>query len=138
MSSLFRGALAAALLLALPARAEAQANAPRKIAPGVYQVVPDPSFAAGFDVSGFNMRFHGDTAMVIEQGGAMMTRSRTSYEGENLVWTDLEGELMCPGVAKYKLVFSDEGRTIRLTPVEDGCAERSAIIAQISLKRRDG
>jgi hypothetical protein len=138
MSSLLRGALAAALLFIVPALAEAQAGASRKITPGVYQVVPDPSFSAGFDVSAISMRFHGDTVMVIEQGGAMMTRSRTSYEGEHLVWTDLEGELMCAGVAKYKLVFSDEGRTIRLTPVEDACAERSAIIAQISLKRRDG
>lgn len=138
MSFLLRGALAAALVLALPLSVQAQANAPRKITPGVYQVVPDPSFAAGFDVSAVNMRFHGDTIMVIEQGGAVMARARTSYEGEHLVWTDLEGELMCDGVAKYKLAFSDEGKTIRLTPVADACAERSAIIAQISLKRRDG
>lgn len=138
MSSQLRAALVATLFLAVPAVAHSQDGAPRKIAPGIYQVVPDPSFAAGFDVSAFNMRFVGDTLMVIEQGGAMMTRSRTSYEGEHLVWTDLEGELMCGGVAKYKLVFSDAGRTIRLTPVEDACAERSAIIAQISLKRRDG
>lgn len=129
-------ALLSALVLSAPALASAQSSAPKKIAPGLYQIVPDANFAGGIDVSAFSMRFDGDSLMVVEQSGAMLTRSRTSYEGEHLVWTDLAGELMCPGVAKYKLVFSDEGRSIRLTPVEDACVERSAIIAQISLRRK--
>ncbi|MBK6489167.1 MAG: hypothetical protein IPF98_20480 [Gemmatimonadetes bacterium] len=138
MTSLSRYALLSALLLSVPAMASAQSSPAKKIAPGVYQVVPDANFAGGMDLSAFSMRFEGDSVMVIEQSGAMMTRSRTSYDGEHLVWTDLEGELMCPGTARYKLVFSQEGRSIRLTPVEDGCAERSAIIAQISLQRKGG
>jgi len=136
MNSVMRYALVSALILSVPAMAAAQSSAPKKIAPGLYQIVPDANFAGGIDVSAFSMRFDGDSLMAIEQSGAMLTRSRTSYEGEHLVWTDLEGELMCPGVARYKVVFSDEGRSIRLTPVKDACAERSAIIAQISLKRK--
>lgn len=131
-----RYALITALMLTVPALASAQSSPPNRIVPGVYQIVPDPNFAGGIDVSAFAMRFEGDSLMMIEQSGAMLTRSRTSYDGEHLVWTDLEGELMCPGVARYKLVFSDQGRSIRLTPVQDACAERSAIIAQISLKRK--
>lgn len=136
MQTLLRRVLVAACIALLPAAVSAQASAPRKIVPGTYQVVPDPNFAGGIDVSAFTMRFEGDSLMVIEAGGAMMTRSRMSYEGENLVWTDLEGELACPGTAKYKLTISEDTKTLRFTPIEDGCAERSAIIVQISLVRK--
>ncbi len=136
MSTLLRRVLVAALVLVLPSMASAQSSAARKIAPGTYVVVPDANFAGGIDVSVFTIRFEGDSLMVTEQSGATMTRSRTSYQGDQLQWTDLEGELTCPGVAKYKVAISDEGKTVRLTPVEDGCPERSAIIAQISLKRQ--
>lgn len=136
MSTLLRRLFVAALVLVLPAVASAQSSAPKKITPGTYSVVPDPSFAAGIDISVFTIRFEGDSLMVTEQSGAMMTRSRTSYQGDQLQWTDLEGELTCPGVAKYKVAITDEGKTVRLTPVEDGCPERSAIISQISLKKQ--
>ncbi|MEP7383349.1 MAG: hypothetical protein ABI910_16795 [Gemmatimonadota bacterium] len=136
MPTLLRRALFAALVLALPTVASAQSSVPRKIPPGTYLIVPDPTFAGGIDVSVFTIRFEGDSLMVTEQSGAMMTRSKTSYQGNQLLWTDLEGDLTCPGVAKYTVAFTDEGRTVRLTPVEDGCPERSAIIGQISLKRR--
>lgn len=136
MASLLRYALLSALVLSVPTMASAQSSTAKKIAPGLYQVVPDANFAGGMDVSAFSMRFEGDSLMVIEQSGAMMTRSRMSYDGEFLVWTDLEGELMCPGSARYKLIVSQDGRSIRLTPVQDGCEERAAIIAQISLQRK--
>lgn len=128
----------AALCLALPAAAAAQGNGPTpRIAPGTYRVVPDSNFSAGMDVSAFTMRFEGDSIMVIEQSGAMVTRSRTSYEGGHLVWTDLEGALACPGVARYALTLTEEGKRVRLSPVEDGCPERSAIVAQVSLVRME-
>ena len=138
MQNSYRRLLLAALFAVVPAAASAQGGgaAPKKIAAGTYQIVPDSNFSGGFDVTGFTMRFDGDSLMMVEQNGTMMTRSRIAYEGENLTWSDLEGELMCPGTAKYKLVFSEGGSKIRLTPVEDGCAERSAIIAQISLVRK--
>ncbi|HEX4932895.1 MAG TPA: hypothetical protein VFV33_06940 [Gemmatimonadaceae bacterium] len=122
---------------AMGTEASAQSAPPRKIAPGTYQIVPDQNFSGGMDVSVFTARFDGDSIMVIEQGGMMMTRSRVAYEGEHLTWTDLEGSLMCPGTAKDKLSISEDGKTVRLAPVEDGCGERSAIIAQISFVRKE-
>ena len=138
---LFRPLVAASLIAAsigaLPSHASAQAAAPRKITSGTYQVVPDQNYAGGMDVSVFTARFEGDSLMVLEQSGMMMTRSRIAYEGEHITWTDLEGSLMCPGTAKYKLTISEDGKTVRLAPVEDGCGERSAIVAQVSFVRKE-
>jgi hypothetical protein len=39
--------------------------------------------------------------------------------------------------AKYKLTISEDGKTVRMAPVEDGCGERSAIIAQVSFVRKE-
>jgi|JI102314A2RNA_FD_contig_101_455841_length_938_multi_4_in_0_out_0_2 hypothetical protein len=138
MPTLLRRLMLAAVLVAVPSVAFAQnGTAPRKITPGTYQVVPDQNFSGGMDVSVFTTRFEGDSLLIIEQGGALMTRSRMSYEGEHLVWTDIEGQLMCPGQAKYKLTISEDGKTVRLAPVEDGCGERSAIISQVSFVRKE-
>ena len=138
MSTLLRRLALAAMIFVVPSLASAQGGSPtRKIAPGIYQVVPDQNFSGGMDVSVFTARFEGDSIMFIEQSGSLMSRSRTSYEGEHLVWTDLEGQLMCPGQAKYKLTISEDGKTVRLAPVEDGCGERSAIIAQVSFVRKE-
>lgn len=126
-----------AALMVTPARSEAQsAAAARRIPSGVYQVVPDQNFSAGMDVSAFTVRFEGDTLMLVEQMGTTMTRSRMTYEGEHVTWTDVEGQLMCPGVARYKFTVSSDDKTVRLTPVEDGCGERSAIIAQVAMVRK--
>ncbi|MFN8666213.1 MAG: hypothetical protein U0164_03325 [Gemmatimonadaceae bacterium] len=130
-------ALAVAAVGGVGSVASAQTAAPRKITPGTYQVVPDQNFSGGMDVSVFTARFEGDSIMVIEQSGMMMSRSRVAYEGEHLTWNDLEGSLMCPGTAKYKLTISEDGKTVRLAPVEDGCGERSAIIAQVSFVRKE-
>jgi hypothetical protein len=124
-------------LAAQPAAARAQgAPSAKRIPSGLYQVVPDQNFSAGMDVSTFTVRFEGDTLMLVEQQGTTMTRSRMTYDGEHVTWTDLEGQLMCPGVARYKYVLTNDDKTVRLTPVEDGCGERSAIIAQVTMVRR--
>lgn len=139
MSTLLRRLALVATILVVPSLASAQGGSPppKKIAPGIYQVVPDQNFSGGMDVSVFTARFEGDSIMFIEQSGSLMSRSRTSYDGEHLLWTDLEGQLMCPGQAKYKLTISEDGKTVRLAPVEDGCGERSAIIAQVSFVRKE-
>lgn len=138
MPRLLRRLLLAAVMLAVPSFAAAQnGSSPRKIAPGTYQIVPDQNFSGGIDVSVFSARFEGDSIMVVEQSGALMSRSRLAYEGEHLLWTDLEGQLSCPGQAKYKLTISEDGKTVRMAPVEDGCGERSAIIAQVSFVRKE-
>ena len=83
---------------------------PRKIAPGIYQVVPDQNFSGGMDVSVFTARFEGDSIMFIEQSGSLMSRSRTSYEGEHLLWTDGAGWAHARDVKPGELVvISDAG-----------------------------
>ena len=112
------------------------ATALRKIPAGVYQIVPDSNYSADMDVSTFSMRFDGDSLMSVEQGGAMMSRARTSYEGELIHWTDFDGDLMCPGTAKYRISFDATATVLRLTPVEDPCDQRSLIISQVHLVKK--
>lgn len=138
MSSSLRRLLVAALVATLPTTSAAQgAPAAPRIPPGTYQVVPDQNFSGGMDVSAFTLRFDGDSILVVEQQGMMMSRSRMTYEGEHLTWTDLEGQIACPGVAKYTFVLSDNNSKLRLSPVDDACSQRAAIIAQISLVRKE-
>ena len=112
------------------------AAALRKIPAGVYQIVPDSNYSAGMDLSNFTMRFDGDSLMSVEQGGTMMSRARTSYAGELILWTDFEGDLMCPGTATYRISFDATATVLRLTPVEDPCDQRSLVVAQVHLVRK--
>lgn len=128
------------VLLALclsPAALLAQgAPVPARIPSGAYRVVPDPTAALGVDVSAFVLRFEGDSSLVVEQGGMLLTRARVQVAGDEVTWTDLDGQMVCPGQARYKLTLSDDRRTLRLTPVTDGCAERSMVVSQVSLVRQ--
>ena len=112
------------------------AAALRKIPAGVYQIVPDSNYSAGMDLSNFTMRFDGDSLMSVEQGGTMMSRARTSYAGELILWTDFEGDLMCPGTATYRISFDATATVLRLTPVEDPCDQRLLIVSQVHLVRK--
>ena len=112
------------------------AAALRKIPAGVYEIVPDSNYSAGMDLSNFTMRFDGDSLMSVEQGGTMMSRARTSYAGELILWTDFEGDLMCPGTAKYRIAFDATATVLRLTPVEDPCDQRSLVVSQVHLVRK--
>ena len=122
-------------LFLAPALARAQA-APARIPAGPYRVVPEPSAALGVDVSAFLLRFEGDTALVIEQAGMLMTRARMQFEGDVLAWTDLDGQMVCPGQARYRFTLSDDRTTLRLAPLADGCAERSMVVSKVSLVRQ--
>ena len=112
------------------------AAALRKIPAGVYEIVPDSNYSAGMDLSNFTMRFDGDSLMSVEQGGTMMSRARTSYAGDLILWTDFEGDLMCPGTAKYRIAFDATATVLRLTPVEDPCEQRSLVVSQVHLARK--
>ena len=112
------------------------AAALRKIPAGVYEIVPDSNYSAGMDLSNFTMRFDGDSLMSVEQGGTMMSRARTSYAGDLILWTDFEGDLMCPGTAKYRIAFDATATVLRLTPVEDPCEQRSLVVSQVHLVRK--
>lgn len=127
--------LAALTLAVVPGAAGAQNAATKTIPPGSYSLVADSNFTGGVDVSGFTLRFEGDSILVAEQGGMTFIRSRLAYTSEELTWTDLEGQLSCPGVARYKYSVDARSGDVRLTPIEDSCPERSGVLAQVRLVR---
>ena len=113
MKSLLRAlVLPLALLTAVPAVSEAQA----KIPPGIYSLVPDPTYNVDFDASAVVVEFTENT-MTAMAGGALLVKSSFTIAGDAMTITDLEGQVACPSVAKYKVTVTDKG--IRVTPVED-------------------
>lgn len=116
--------------LALPSDAAAQV---KKLAPGVYTMVPDANFSAGFDPTGLLVEFSA-TEMVATMQGQLMVKSKITLTGDILTLEDIEGEVACPGMAKYKISFTDRG--MRMSPVEDPCAERGAVLSQITMVKK--
>jgi hypothetical protein len=122
------------LALAIPTLASAQgANAAKKVPPGTYVLVADSGYA-GPDVSTFTVRFEGDSLLVAEQEGQLMVRSKLTYEGQDLVWTDLEGNVMCPDVGRYKVTLG-EG-FVRFVPVSDPCDGRLQVVANVRFVKK--
>ncbi|MEO7963500.1 MAG: hypothetical protein ABIT38_06270 [Gemmatimonadaceae bacterium] len=133
--SLVRRALLiiAVIAVASPRVAQAQASAAKKIPSGTYSIVANPNFSAEVDVTAFTIRFEGDSSMVTEQNGTVFIRSKLTYVGEELTWVDTEGQLSCPGTSRYKVAIDAANGDVRLTPVEDSCAERSGVLSQVKL-----
>lgn len=116
--------------LVLPSDAAAQ---DKKFTPGTYAIVPDANFSAGFDPTGLVVEFSA-TEMVATMQGQLMVKSKISLTGDIMTIEDLEGEVACPGMAKYKVSFTDKG--MRMSPVEDPCAERGAVLSQITMVKK--
>ena len=130
MKSLLRAlVLPLALLVTVPAASDAQA----KIPPGTYGLVPDATYNVDFDVSSVVIEFTENT-MTALAGGTILVKSSFTIAGDVMTITDLEGQVACPSVSKYKVIISDKG--IRVTPVDDPCAERSAVLAQVTFVKR--
>lgn len=121
---------------ATPALAVAQgrASAPKRIPAGTYVLVPDSTYSGGPDLSAFTVTFQGDTLMILEQGGAMMAKTKIAYDQATMTWTDFEGEMMCAGTARYTHLVSDT--EVRLVPIEDSCTGRISIVMQIKLVKK--
>lgn len=122
-------ALPLALLAVVPTASAAQV----KIPAGSYEMVPDANYSAGFDVSGVVVEFTEGT-MTASQAGTVLVKSTTRMNGDVITLTDVEGQVACPSPATYKVTVSAKG--VRLAPVEDPCAERSAVLAQVTLVKR--
>lgn len=120
--------LPVALLLAAPT-----ASAQVKIAPGAYDMIPDANYSAGFDVTGIVIEFS-DSTMTALQNGMVLVKSTLKFEGDHVTLTDIEGQVACGGPARFKVTISEAG--VKLTPVEDPCPERGAVLGQVTLKRR--
>lgn len=130
MKTLLRAlVLPLALLAAVPATSAAQV----KIPAGTYSMVPDANYSAGFDVSGVVVEFTEGT-MTASQAGTVLVKSTTKMSGDVITLTDVEGQVACPSPATYKVTVSAKG--VRFAPVEDPCAERSAVLAQVTLVKQ--
>ena len=130
MKTLFRAlVLPLALLAVVPAASEAQV----KIPAGTYEMVPDANYSAGFDVAGIVVEFT-ETSMTASQAGTILVKSTTKMAGDVITLTDVEGQVACPSPATYKVTVTAKG--VRMAPVEDPCAERSAVIAQVTFVKR--
>lgn len=131
MKSLLRLLLAPAFVLLLaPALAGAQA---KKVTPGLYELVPDAGFSANFDPNGVVVEFT-DASMTATMQGQLLVKSKISLEGDIMTLEDLEGQVACPSIAKFKVTFTDKG--FRLTPMEDPCPERGSVLAQVTMVKK--
>jgi hypothetical protein len=123
--------LSLALLLAAPNVLQAQ---DKKIAAGTYELVPDANFSGGgFDVAAVLVEFT-ETHMTAFMQGQLLVKSKITIVGDEMIVEDLEGQVACPGIAKFRLSFTEKG--FRMTPVEDPCAERGAILAQVTMVKK--
>ena len=123
------------LALAVSAGAAAQnaGGASAKVPPGTYTLVPDTGYA-GPDVSAFTVQFIGDTLLIVKQAGLMVVRSTLKYEGPVMLWTDLEGEMMCPEPARYSVTVGKD--FVRVTPVVDSCEGRATVTSGVRMVRQ--
>jgi hypothetical protein len=129
MKTLLRAlVLPLAFLLVAP-----EASAQVKIPTGTYEMVPDANYSAGFDVTGIVIEFT-ESTMTASQAGTVLVKSTTKMNGDVITLTDVEGQVACPSPATYKVTISQKG--VRLAPVEDPCAERSAVLAQVTLVKK--
>ncbi len=117
------------VVAALPLVASAQA----KIAPGMYQMIPDANFSGGIDVAGIDIEFT-ESTMTATQGGAVLVKSTFTLVGDMVTLVDTEGQVACPSSSKYKITMTEKG--FRMTPVEDACPERAGVLAQVSLVKK--
>lgn len=131
MKSLLRLLLLPALLVSFRS-AEGGAQE-KKIIPGLYEMVPDANFSADFDPTGVVIELT-DVQMTATMQGQLLIRSKISLSGDIMTVEDLEGQVACPGIGKFKVSFTDKG--FRMTPVEDPCAERGAVLAQVTMVKK--
>jgi hypothetical protein len=131
MKALFRFVLViAAVALMVPAESGAQE---KKITPGIYEMLPDANYSAGFDPNGVVVEFTEGT-MTATMQGQLLVKSKISLAGDIMTVEDQEGQVACPGIAKFKVTFTDKG--FRMSPVEDPCAERGAVLAQVTMVKK--
>jgi hypothetical protein len=116
-------------LLLVPALAGAQDV---KIPKGTYAIVPDSTFSADFDVTGIVSEVT-ETTMTTTQAGAILVKSNLSFAGDVVSFTDVEGQFMCPGVAKYKVMLNAKG--FRIVAIDDPCVERAGVLNQVAFVR---
>lgn len=130
----FRLILAAGLLALSSSVLQAQNGTPL-LPRGNYSLVADSGYA-GPDLSGFVATFADDNTMtVVAPDGSLVVRSKLTFENDTVTLNDQDGSNVCPYAAKYKV--SGDLTTFKLTVIEDGCSDRSAIVGGLKWVRLD-
>lgn len=128
MSSLVRALIVGAIVAATtPLEAESQNT---RIPSGTYTLVADSGFTLDVPLASITLVF-ADTILTANVDGQMVIRSRLMLAGDKLTMTDYEGEMACAMPATYKVEIKPAG--LRLTPLEDTCTNRSAVLAGVTL-----
>jgi hypothetical protein len=122
--------LATVALFAVTASVSAQQ--PVRIPAGTYHVVPDSTYAADFDATGIVSEVTA-TTMTTTQAGTLLVRSNIAFEGDVMSFSDVDGQFLCPGVAKYRVILNAKG--FRVVAVDDPCPERAGVLNQVSFVR---
>ncbi|MEP7348196.1 MAG: hypothetical protein ABI877_23220 [Gemmatimonadaceae bacterium] len=127
----FVGAAVALVLCATTAHAQAATSiTPR----GTYVLVPDSSYA-GPDIAGLVLTFAEDNTMVVAgPDGSLIVKSKLTFDNGVMTLNDQDGTNVCTNAGKYRVV--GDLKTFKLTLVEDGCQERSAIITTVKFVRQ--
>ena len=129
----FLVAAAVAVVLGAPC---ASAQSPATVTPrGTYALVPDSGYA-GPDISSLMVMFADDNSMTITApDGSLIVRSKLAFESGVVTLNDQDGSNVCQYAGKYRIV--GEVSSFKLSLVEDGCSDRSAIIVALKFVRQD-
>lgn len=130
---ILRFCVASALILMVGA-ASASAQTSSSVMPrGSYTMVPDSNYA-GPDLTGLAITFGDDNTMtVVSPDGSLIVKSKLTFENGVMTLNDQDGSNVCQAAGKYKVV--GDAKTFRLSLVEDGCSERSAIVIAVKWVR---
>jgi hypothetical protein len=125
----------AAALAFVSGAAGASAQTSTSVTPrGAYAFVPDSGYA-GPDLSGLTITFAEDNTMVVAApDGSLIVKSNLTFDNGVMTLNDQEGTNVCQYAGKYRVV--GETKAFKLTLVEDGCQDRSAIVTTVKFVRQ--
>lgn len=96
---------------------------------GTYTFVPDSGYA-GPDLTGLTVTFDKDNSMVVSApDGSLIVKSKLTFENGVMTLNDQDGTNVCQYAGKYRVV--GDATAFKLTLVEDGCSDRSAIVTTV-------
>ncbi len=122
--SIIRLVMAAAVMLSAVGAHAQDASSP--VPRGNYALMADSGYA-GPDLTGFIATFADDNSMtVVSPDGSLVVKSKLVFDAGTVSLNDVDGSNACPVTGKYKVTGSLA--VFKLTLVEDGCAERAAIV----------
>jgi len=123
--------VAAATFLLLGATAQAQGSVTPR---GTYTFQTDSGYA-GPDLTGLTVSFDDSNQMVVSgPDGTLLVKSKLTFENGVMTLNDQDGTNVCQYAGKYRVV--GDAKSFKLTLVEDGCPDRSAIVTTVKFVKQ--